>query len=819
MKEEILKVLSKRKLKSFVSYFWDSVDPHDYITNWHIDAICDHLEAVISGDITRLIINVPPRSLKSTIVSIMFPCWAWLIKPELQFLFSSYAQQLSIRDSTKSRRLIQTPKYMNLIKSIYPLFELAGDQNAKQRYENNMNGHRIATSVGGALTGEGGDIIVCFPYNEILHTEDGPIEIGKFVHDKTDRRVWSWNQSTGKYELKRVLKWNKNPGQEMIKITFSDGNDLTCTRDHKIWTNRGWVEAENLCPSDMLPASPILDISNSGSINSEFLPKNPKRLRRIEDLKDFLVNQFSPIVHNPFSSPFTVNNLNIFCNAFPSLSRFNPLDSSSANIISDRKLLLGEIPANCNLKDLFFSQLGETMRFPLRQSPMPASIIDILLASPIGKIIKRIIQGITIKMPDIIPNRPFPYKSQKHQRMDGPIKSLPVFSQGNPCISSIQRSLEGDIVNSASNLTAFSDRISIESQYRNPLKIVSVGHVDTSYCLTVEDNHSMIMGRCLVITHNCDDPHNTIDAESDTKRTETTFWWDEAMSTRLNNPKTGAYIIIMQRLHETDLTGHILEKEGEYWNHLCIPARFDPKHPFPIKSSLGFKDPRTKDGELLSPKRFTEEVQTQLEVSLGEFAVAGQLQQMPSPRKGGMFEVENFKIVPMPKADQIKRIIRYWDKAGTEGGGKFSAGVKMAEMKEGHKVGFVIMDIRHGQWKASRREENMRQCAEEDGVGCVIWTEQEPGSGGKESAEGTIRNLAGYIVKLDRVTGSKEDRAEPFSVQVNAGNIGIALDPEPRKVFIEEHRKFPVGKFKDLVDSAAGGFNKMAVKRRRAGVW
>ena len=95
--------------------------------------------------------------MKSLTCSVAFPCWTWIHQPNKQFLFASYAQSLSTRDSVKCRRLLTSKWYQD---NWGNNFHLTGDQNQKQRFENNHNGHRIATSVGGGLTGEGGDIIV-----------------------------------------------------------------------------------------------------------------------------------------------------------------------------------------------------------------------------------------------------------------------------------------------------------------------------------------------------------------------------------------------------------------------------------------------------------------------------------------------------------------------------------------------------------------------------------------------------------------------------------------------------------------------------------
>lgn len=141
-------------LYEFVKQAWHVVEPGiKFAESWHIDVICEHLEAISSGEIRRLLINIPPRHSKSTIVSVMWPCWEWLTDPAQKFLCASYSGSLSIRDNLKARRLIQSPWYQERWGH---MFTLSGDQNAKQRFENNHTGYRIATSVGGTATGEGG---------------------------------------------------------------------------------------------------------------------------------------------------------------------------------------------------------------------------------------------------------------------------------------------------------------------------------------------------------------------------------------------------------------------------------------------------------------------------------------------------------------------------------------------------------------------------------------------------------------------------------------------------------------------------------------
>lgn len=153
-----VKVLCERSLRDFVRHAWHVLEPATpLLPGWHIDAICEHLEAQTRGQLKRLVVNMPPRHGKSLLVTVFWPAWEWATRPATQWIFSSYAQTLSTRDSRKCRRLILSPWYRALWGGRY---QLTSDQNAKLRFENSSTGVRLATSVGATGTGEGGDRIV-----------------------------------------------------------------------------------------------------------------------------------------------------------------------------------------------------------------------------------------------------------------------------------------------------------------------------------------------------------------------------------------------------------------------------------------------------------------------------------------------------------------------------------------------------------------------------------------------------------------------------------------------------------------------------------
>ncbi len=186
------------------------------------------------------------------------------------------------------------------------------------------------------------------------------------------------------------------------------------------------------------------------------------------------------------------------------------------------------------------------------------------------------------------------------------------------------------------------------------------------------------------------------------------------------------------------------------------------------------------------------------------------------PLAGLVFNEADFRIVAAVPAGVVKRI-RSWDKAGTEAAGKYSAGVLMGKLASGR---FIVEDVVRGQWGALQREQIMRSTAERDArlsPAPEIWLEQEPGSGGKESAEASVRNLAGFIVHTERPTGAKTVRAQPLAAQVQAGNVDV-IAADWTVDYIREHHSFDEradsgGLVCDQVDASSAAFNKLAMAR------
>jgi predicted phage terminase large subunit-like protein len=219
-------------------------------------------------------------------------------------------------------------------------------------------------------------------------------------------------------------------------------------------------------------------------------------------------------------------------------------------------------------------------------------------------------------------------------------------------------------------------------------------------------------------------------------------------------------------------------------------------------------EPDTREpGTALCPERRPLHKLLRIAKTIGSYFFAALFQQRPAPAEGGMFKT--FPIVNAVPSNCTW--VRYWDKAGTQGGkGARSAGVKMARTPSGE---YIITHIVKGRWSAGEREKIIRETTEIDGIEVYQWVEQEPGSGGKESAENTVKNLEGFVCKIERVTGDKETRAQPMSAQTEIGNVKL-LKGDWNQEFVDEARVFPNGRYKDQIDAAGGAFNKLALESR-----
>jgi predicted phage terminase large subunit-like protein len=290
-----------------------------------------------------------------------------------------------------------------------------------------------------------------------------------------------------------------------------------------------------------------------------------------------------------------------------------------------------------------------------------------------------------------------------------------------------------------------------------------------------------------------DDPvKDREEAESETYRDKVWEWWTDVLWTR--REPGAAVIVIMTRWHEDDLAGRILQSEdASHWTVVNLPALAEEHDP------LG-----RAVGAALCPERFDENALHDTKTVIGDYGWSALYQGRPVPKGGLLFSRERAQIVDAVPAGGT--VLRYWDKAGTEGGGDWTVGTKIRL----HDGVYYVEDVTRAQVSAEARKALFRQTARVDGRSVSIVTEQEPGSGGKESAEVTIRDLAGYHVTADKVTGDPFVRCLPWAAQWQAGNVRL-LRGDWNKAYLDEHAGYPRAKHDDQVTSSAGAFMRLTL--------
>jgi predicted phage terminase large subunit-like protein len=376
-----------------------------------------------------------------------------------------------------------------------------------------------------------------------------------------------------------------------------------------------------------------------------------------------------------------------------------------------------------------------------------------------------------------------------------------------------------------------------------------------------------------------DDPLSEQQSRSPVERLEANLWIDRTLTMRGLTRNVRSFLI-MQRLHEDDPTGHVMKQGG--WKLVRFPMRFEkctcPKpyycegcgaefdtnksiwdngvtwaHDNPlllpcgpvfsrpdqelIRCPLHKADPnwqpdprdlRTIPGELLMPTLFTEAKVRGVELALGPYGTAGQLQQRPSPEGGGLFKREWFSIVDaLPSAPRSKvREARGWDTAGTEGDGDWTVGVRIYQVeiqpetrlkRLGHpdditpaQYHYYITSVVRAQ--TANVDKLIRATAEADGRNVDQREEKEGGSAGVAVIRARANALRGYPYSGVQISGDKVTRAKPFRTQCEAGNVFL-LRGEWNTVYLDELTHFPTGDHDDQVDGSSCAFNALLMDK------
>lgn len=292
-----------------------------------------------------------------------------------------------------------------------------------------------------------------------------------------------------------------------------------------------------------------------------------------------------------------------------------------------------------------------------------------------------------------------------------------------------------------------------------------------------------------------DDPHSTETAESDAERETAIRIFRESVPSRINNPEESAIVIVMQRLHDRDVSGTALELGLDY-QHLMLPMEYDPARV--CQTAIGFSDPRRNAGELLAPERFSRETIDRFKRAMTPYAWAGQYQQDPVPRSGGYFKAEWFIDAPPPPREALN-VYGASDYAVTEGGGDYTVHVVIGIDREGkpHLLDLWRKQSAPDEWADALCDLILKWRP-------IAWAEE---TGQIRSSVGPLlvqqmRRRGAYVAREAFPTrGDKATRAQSIRGLMAIEGLRIRHDAPWRADLINECLRFPAGVHDDAVDA------------------
>lgn len=653
-KELIEAEQARRYLRHFLKSSWPWFNPGvPFLGNWHLDAICDHLEAVAASQIRRLVINMPPRMGKSSTVSVAFSAWLWITRPEFKFIFASYAQPLSTRDSVSTRSIILSPWYQRHYGKVFRLTE---DTNLKTRFKNDKGGERLATSVSGAITGEGANCIVCLHYSTPIATDYGEIPIGRIVQERLPVKVLG---PSGQWQ--NILEYQRNPAKPVWEIEVEGGGRVRCTEDHPLFIEgRGYVPAKDVI------------YSSHGDIHLRLLRKTIRQATGSRGAEQDGSVLFPSVLRQ--ARERDQQSLLGWGQGYPDLSCMSWPLHGGPKAGREEDSLFSKMYGNCiDPAD----QALRRMRGDVPAEDYPDTLLQPEVRQPSASYsdawgVQRELQarGMGNQVRTRFHQEAAPSgHSTGWGEVRGMFQHRP--SRGTPH----RRFQDGPCPDQSSNPLSElpplrTQQAGSESCLDAPARVVAVrclGTPDAVYNLNVGPDHAYYADGILV--HNCDDPNNVKKVESEPIRAETIRWWDEVMSSRLNNPKEDSMIIVSQRTHEDDLCGHVL-KTGEY-EQLILPMEFEPSilvngYEMP-PTSIGWSDPRVEPGDLLWQERVGKKEVDDMARQMGPFVAPGQLQQRPVGKEGGIIKAMWWQTYTIPlEVPSSAQVIQCWDTAFKE---------------------------------------------------------------------------------------------------------------------------------------------------------
>ena len=241
--------LYAKSLYEYTKAVWHLIEGAPYIDNWHVKVVCEHLEAVTSREIRNIIFNLGPRTMKTSIICVIWQTWVWIQEPMAQFLMVSNGEDLAKKCATGSLNIIESDFYQ---KHWGRKFRLSRGQKEKLNYTNTKHGARMSTTIRSTVIGRGGDFLICFPYDSLIRTSEGDLKIGDIVENKLDIKILSYSHDKGVTENKEIELWQDSETELMVEIEFED-RLIECTPEHPIYIKgKGYVAAKDIRDGDVV---------------------------------------------------------------------------------------------------------------------------------------------------------------------------------------------------------------------------------------------------------------------------------------------------------------------------------------------------------------------------------------------------------------------------------------------------------------------------------------------------------------------------------------------------------------------------------------
>lgn len=804
-------------LRKFIELAWHTVEGGShYSSNWHIHAITEHLEAVSSGDIKRLIIAVPPRSMKSVSVAVMWPAWDWIKRSDRRFLFSSYAQSLSIRDSARCRRVIQSPWYQARWGH---LFRITSDQNTKQRFDNDKTGYRLSTSVGGTLTGEGGSVVVV---DDPINSRDADSAL------KRESMLTWWkefmstrlnNPAEGAFVIIQQRLHERDLIGDVIKThglveTGGEYVYLCYDNEMEILTEYGWTRFENLQRGVRVMGVDPETLVGTWQEPTGYLSKHyagPMHHYKSSTC-DLMVTPDHRMVFKDFNDWKDPANRRRGW-------RVRPAAECPRHLVLPQAI---EWEAEAQTvqfagREWDVELLGEFMGWYLAEGSVskdgyPYSVVLVQKDGDHANEIEACVSRVPFRASryrragdqriwqfsrKALWQELAPLGGAAEKRIPDAIKALPARALRKLLMAYAKG--DGHLAKRNPNKITIS---SISKRMIDDLQecAVKVGWASSmNYCREKGAGH-FPNGQKRV-------PIDVWKLYLRTPRVEVgedRKWYARLQAQNISHPHydglvhcvsvpTGA--LVVRRNGRVTISGN------------CLPAEYEPDHPH-----RWFRDPRTEPGQLLWPSHVPRDVLETLKKSMGPYSAAGQLQQRPAPREGGIFKLGWFPRTKVLPPDLVYS--RGWDLAASEkktvsSDPDYTATVKIGFSRSQRR--WYIVDIRRWRENPAEIERIIKTVSDEDaamGHDVKIALPKDPGQAGLAQSKSMLVMLAGYDVLAEPQSGDKMTRAMPLASQASGGNVSL-LSAEWNDDFLNEITGFPTGAHDDMVDAAATAFTRI----------